>query len=226
MSIRTIVTLHCVDGKNTKTRFSYESLVENPTDGNIQSLVSAFKAISKLGIERVTVTRPVSAIAAVAADDIYARVGDTAILTCHKGEAFGGLYSFQFAAVKDALVKSDGSLDYENAAFSSWCEWFDDGSACLVCKARSRFLTVNSWPKMGQPPRSPRVHPKVWFLNRQAAVILAKKKGGQVAPLLVFIWLLPSNETTTLFLIYAILSPSVKKNVSCCASMKTPTTLF
>ncbi len=131
MSIRTHVTLHCVDGRGQKTRFNFESLVENPTDGNIQSLVSAFTAISELGIERVTVTRPVSAIAAIPAADVDARIGDTAVLTCHKGEAFGGTYSFQFAAVRDAFVNPDGSLIYTNAVFSNWCEWFDDGSGLL-----------------------------------------------------------------------------------------------
>lgn len=128
MAIRTHVTLHCVDGMAQKTRFSYETVDENPSDGNIQNLVNAFTAISNLGVEYVTVTRPVSAVGAVPVADPDARIGDGAFLQAHKGEAFGGVYTFKFAAVRAALLNPDGSFQLTNAAFTDWCEWFDDGS--------------------------------------------------------------------------------------------------
>ncbi len=127
MAIRTVVNIHAVDGKGHKSVFSYESLADIPSAGNVSSLVASWKNMTRLGYSHVTVTYKTDDVA-VPADDIGARLGDTATLECWKGEEFGGTYTFKLAAIKEALLNSDGSLLYQNAAFTDWAEWFDDGS--------------------------------------------------------------------------------------------------
>lgn len=131
MSLHTYVILHAVDGKNKKTRFAYESLAVDPDNGDIQDLIDGFKAISRLGVEAVTISKHYEGFVPIPADDVDARIGDVATLKCHKGAAFGGTYSFQFAAVLDALVDNNGNLNVENSAFTDWCELFDDGAGLL-----------------------------------------------------------------------------------------------
>lgn len=131
MAQHTYVTLHCKDGKNKPTRFSYESLADIPDDGDVQDLIDAFKAMSRLGIEAVTISYHLDGFVPIPADDIDARIGDTAILTCHKGAEFGGTYSFKLAAIHDDLVDNNGNLKVEESAFTDWCELFDDGSGLL-----------------------------------------------------------------------------------------------
>ena len=130
MAIRTMVNIHAIDGKGHKSVFSYESLATNPTAGDITSLLAAWKAMTRLGCTHVTVTYKTDD-AAIAADDVGARLGDTATLECYKGEEFGGTYTFKLAAIKETLLNSDGTLKYQEAAFTDFAEWFDDGSGLL-----------------------------------------------------------------------------------------------
>lgn len=156
MAIRTIVTLHCVDGKNKKTQFQYEPKRSPiPTDADVQALVDGFLAISELGIERVTVTYPVTSIDPVAATDIDARVSDTASLTCHKSESVGGTYSFQFAAVKDNLINPDGSLKITETVFSDWVELFDDGSGLFGVQGLYTISDGEELAENGSTPTLP-----------------------------------------------------------------------
>lgn len=127
MALRTHVNIHAIDGKGKKSTFEYESLAPIPTDGNVNSLVAAWKAMTRLGVEKVTVTYPLAGFAAIAPDDVGARLGDTAILQCWKGVDFGGTYSFRLAAIKDALLNADGTFIIASAEFQSFAEWFDDG---------------------------------------------------------------------------------------------------
>jgi hypothetical protein len=128
MALRTHVNIHAIDGKGKKTTFSYESLNPVPSDGNINSLVSAWKAITRLGVEKVTITFPLDGFAPIAPDDVGARLGDTAILQCHKGAEFGGMYTFRLAAIKEALLNADGTFIIASSEFASFAEWFDDGT--------------------------------------------------------------------------------------------------
>jgi hypothetical protein len=155
MAIRTKVTLHCVDGRGNKTRFAYEARDNNPDDGDISDLVAAFKAISNLGVERVSVTRDVTTIAASAAADVDVRVNDVAYLLCHKSETVGGEYTFQMVAVKPAYINPDGTLKVDNAVFTNWCEWFDDGSGLLGVQGPFTISDGESLAENGSTPTLP-----------------------------------------------------------------------
>lgn len=131
MALRTHVTVHAVDGKQEKTRFEYESLAAIPSDADVNSLVSDWKSMTRLGVEDVSVTYHLAGFTPIPPDDVNARIGDTAFLQCHKGEAFGGTYTFKLAAIKEALLNGDGTFILASSEFSSWCEWFDDGATLL-----------------------------------------------------------------------------------------------
>lgn len=155
MALHTYVVLHCVDGKNKKTRFAYESLAVDPDNGDIQDLIDGFKGISRLGIEAVTISKHFEGFAPIPADDVNARIGDAASLKAHKGAAFGGTYTFSFAAVLDSLVDSNGNLLHENAAFTDWCELFDDGSGLLGIQGSFTVSDGEQLAENGSDPTLP-----------------------------------------------------------------------
>lgn len=129
MADRTVVTIHAVDGANKASRFEYEALVNNPTDANILGMVADWKALTNLGYSKVSVTRFVDT-PSVPADELLARIGDTAKLTAWKGAAFGGTYSFRLAAIKTALLSGDDII-ITDPLIAAFLEWFDDGDGLL-----------------------------------------------------------------------------------------------
>lgn len=129
MADRTIVTIHAVDGAGDTSRFEYEAVDNNPSDANILGMVADWKALNNLGYSKVSVTRNVDT-PPVPADELLARIGDTAKLTAHKGAEFGGTYSFRLAAIKPALL-SGNDIVITNAAIAAFLEWFDDGTGLL-----------------------------------------------------------------------------------------------
>lgn len=154
MSIHTQVNIHAVDGKGQKSLFTYEALDDLPTAGDVTSLVAAWKALTNLGYTHVTVTYPTDD-AAVPADLATARLGDTATLQCYKGEAFGGTYTFKLAAIKEALLNSDGTLKFEDAAFTDFAEWFDDGSGLLGVQGSFTISDGEQLAENGSNPTLP-----------------------------------------------------------------------
>lgn len=128
MAIRTHVNIHSVDGIGQKSKFIYESLAPIPADSDVNAMVAAWKAMTRLGVEAVTITYPLAGFAVIPADDADARIGDSAFLQCHKSEAVGGTHTFKLAAINAALLNADGSFILNSVEFSDFCEWFDDGS--------------------------------------------------------------------------------------------------
>ena len=130
MAERTIVTIHAVDGAGEKSRFEYESVAAVPDDADVIGMVTDWKALTNLGYDKVTVTYPVDT-PAVPATTTSARIGDTAKLNCHKGEDFGGTYSFRLAAIKDTLLVGK-IIKHADALVAAFLEWFDDGTGILA----------------------------------------------------------------------------------------------
>lgn len=153
--LRTKVNLHCVDGKGNKTRFIYEARDNNPTDADVLALVASFAALTDLGIEDVTVTRRVVGHTATAAAATSVRVRDTASLQCHKGAAYGGVYSFGLAGLKDTLVNPDGTLVITNPAISSFLEHFDDGTGILAVAGNFTVSDGEELAENGADPTLP-----------------------------------------------------------------------
>jgi len=153
MAERTIVTIHAVDGANRPTRFEYESLDPEPTDANITGLVADWKALTNLGYTKVTSTRTVDT-PAVPADNVLARVGDTAKLTAWKGEEFGGTYSFRLAAIKSTLLSGDDII-ITNAAIAAFLEWFDDGTGIAAIQGPFTISDGEQLAENGSDPTLP-----------------------------------------------------------------------
>lgn len=130
MAEHTIVTIHAKDGAGNRTRFEYESVAAVPSDANVLGMVADWKAITDLGYEKVTVTYPVDT-PAVPADAVTARIGDTAKLNCHKGEEFGGTYTFRLAAIKTSLLVGK-VIKHDDPLIAAFLEWFDDGTGILA----------------------------------------------------------------------------------------------
>lgn len=154
MTLRTKIALHCTDGKSKKTKFMYEARDNNPSDGAINNLVDAFRTISRLGVERATVTRDIN-ISPSAAEDVDVRVADTANLKCHKSESSGGTYTFELVAVKDELVNPDGTLKITEAPFSNWCELFDDGAGLFGIQGNFTVSDGEALAENGATPTLP-----------------------------------------------------------------------
>jgi hypothetical protein len=129
MADRTIVTIHAVDGAGKPSRFEYESVANVPSDANVTGMVADWKALTNLGYEKISVTYNVDT-PPVPADNVLARIGDTAKLTAHKGAAYGGTYSFRLAAIKTTLLNGDDII-IGSAEVAAFLEWFDDGDGLL-----------------------------------------------------------------------------------------------
>lgn len=153
MAERTIVTIHAIDGAGKGTRFEYESLDPEPTDGDITGMVADWKALTNLGYTKVTSTRVVDT-PPVPADNVLARIGDTAKLTAHKGEAFGGTYSFRLAAIKSTLLSGDDII-ITNAAVAAFLEWFDDGTGTLAIQGPFTVSDGEQLAENGSTPTLP-----------------------------------------------------------------------
>lgn len=153
MAQRTLVTIHAIDGAGKPTRFEYEGLVANPTDANVIGMATDWKAITNLGYTGLSVTRFVDT-PAVPADDVLARVGDTARLTCHLGEAFGGTYSFRLAAIKPALL-TGRNIIVSDPLIAAFLEWFDDGTGLLAVQGPFTISDGEQLAEAGSDPTLP-----------------------------------------------------------------------
>jgi len=153
MADRTIVTIHAVDGAGEKSRFEYESVAQVPDDADVIGMVTDWKALMNLGYEKVTVTYKVDT-PPVPATTTSARIGDTAKLNCHLGAAFGGTYSFRFAAIKDTLLVGT-TLKHTDALFAAFLEWFDDGTGLLAVAGPFTISDGEQLAENGSDPTLP-----------------------------------------------------------------------
>lgn len=153
MADRTIVIIHAVDGAGDTSRFEYEALANNPSDANVIGMATDWKTLTNLGYTKLTVTREVDT-PPVPADNILARIGDTAKLTAWKGEEFGGTYSFRLAAIKPTYL-SGNDIIITHADIAAFLEWFDDGTGILAVQGPFTISDGEQLAENGATPTLP-----------------------------------------------------------------------